>query len=258
LSYTSTIKQTFELFLYFLAMAKVIPNNPLSSKKPIGDGARHRILYTALKLFAEQGFKKTSIRDIAKHSESNIASVSYYFGDKQGLYRAAFTEPLDDCGPHGAENGAMATAVRVIESHKAKRGLELLETFEIFYATFLAPLTRGEEMRHVMKLHFREMLEPTGLWKEVIDHEIQPDHQLMLKLLIKELGLKKTDIDVQRLALTLVGMAVHYFVAQDVVAKLAPSVLSTEKAIGELGNRLAQYAVAMVNAEKQRRLSEKK
>jgi TetR/AcrR family transcriptional regulator, regulator of cefoperazone and chloramphenicol sensitivity len=222
--------------------------------------ARSRILSTALRLFAEQGFKKTSIRDIAKYSEANIASVSYYFGDKEGLYRAAFTEPLEACGMQGPESGAMATAMREITKHGAELGvrvdLPLLEVFQIFYATFLAPLTRGEEMKYVMKLHFREMLEPTGLWNEVIEHEIEPDHQLMLKVLLKELGLKKVDIDVQRLALALVGMGVHYFVAQDVIAKIAPTVLSSSKGIEQLADRLAVYAIGMVAAEKQRRLGE--
>jgi TetR/AcrR family transcriptional regulator, regulator of cefoperazone and chloramphenicol sensitivity len=245
------------------SVAPIAPIAPISNRVTAArsEGARSRILSTALKLFAEQGFKKTSIRDIARHSESNIASVSYYFGDKEGLYRAAFTEPLEDCGPHGPENGAMATATREIAirlgQSPEQKSVPLIDMFKIFYATFLAPLTRGEEMRCVMKLHFREMLEPTGLWNEVIEREIEPDHQLMIKLLLKELGLRKVDIDVQRLAHTLVGMAVHYFVAQDVVAKISPAVLGSAKAIEQLADRLAIYAVAMVAAEKQRRLSEK-
>jgi TetR/AcrR family transcriptional regulator, regulator of cefoperazone and chloramphenicol sensitivity len=216
------------------------------------------ILYAALKLFAEQGFKKTSIRDIAKHSASNIASISYYFGGKQGLYRAAFTEPLETCGPHGAEQGAMAATLQKIASYEGKAEFALIEVFKIFYTTFLAPLTLGEEMKHVMKLHFREMLEPTGLWNEMIEREIEPEHQMMVKVLLKELHLKRVDIDVQRLALTLIGMAVHYFVAQDVVAKIAPAVTADAKAIDELAGRLAGYAVAMVEAEKSRRLTESK
>jgi TetR/AcrR family transcriptional regulator, regulator of cefoperazone and chloramphenicol sensitivity len=235
--------------------------NNLSRERAEGasgaQGARSRILSTALKLFAEQGFKKTSIRDIAKHSEANIASVSYYFGDKEGLYRAAFTEPLEACGSHGPESGAMATAMREIALQTSKAGANadwpLVEVFKIFYTTFLTPLTLGEEMKHVMKLHFREMLEPTGLWNEVIEHEIEPDHQLMLKVLLKELGLKKVDIDVQRLAISIVGMGVHYFVAQDVIAKISPAVLSEVKAIEQLADRLALYAIGMVSAEKQRR-----
>lgn len=47
---------------------------------------RNRILKTATKLFAEKGFEGTSIRDIAKEAQVNLAMVSYYFGNKEGLY----------------------------------------------------------------------------------------------------------------------------------------------------------------------------
>ena len=58
-----------------------------------GAQARARLLHAALRLFAENGFAKASIRDIAQAAGVNPASISYYFGDKNGLYRAAFTEP---------------------------------------------------------------------------------------------------------------------------------------------------------------------
>jgi TetR/AcrR family transcriptional regulator, regulator of cefoperazone and chloramphenicol sensitivity len=203
---------------------------------------RDRILYTALKLFAEQGFKKTSVRDIAKESSANISAIAYYFGDKEGLYKAAFTEPLDDhCFRTAAANLGHSLA------------LDFPAALRMFYGQFLAPLSSGEQIRAVMKLHFREMLEPTGLWNQVIEHEIEPDHKVMLGLLTEELGLKKPDLDVQRLAISLIGMAVHYFVGQDVVTKIAPQVLANLKAIEVLADRLSMYGVAMVAAEKARR-----
>jgi TetR/AcrR family transcriptional regulator, regulator of cefoperazone and chloramphenicol sensitivity len=213
-------------------------------KKIVGDDVnpRLRILYTALKLFADQGFKKTSIRDISKLSSVNVSAIAYYFGDKEGLYKAAFTELLDDhCFRNVATN---------IQDPSA---LDFPAALKMFYGQFLAPLSSGEQIRDVMKLHFREMLEPTGLWNQVIEHEIEPDHKVMLGLLTKELGLKKPDLDVQRLALSLIGMAVHFFVGQDVVTKIAPQVLATPKAIDVLADRLSMYGVAMVAAEKTRR-----
>ena len=62
-------------------------------RKSRSDGvqSRERLLMAAMRLFAEQGFAKTSTREIALAAGTNIASISYYFGDKAGLYRAAFT-----------------------------------------------------------------------------------------------------------------------------------------------------------------------
>jgi AcrR family transcriptional regulator len=44
-----------------------------------------QIIQVAEKLFAEKGFDGTSIRDIAKEAQINIAMISYYFGSKEQL-----------------------------------------------------------------------------------------------------------------------------------------------------------------------------
>jgi len=46
------------------------------------------ILNISLKLFAEKGFDGTSIRDIAKAADINVAMISYYFGSKEKLLEA--------------------------------------------------------------------------------------------------------------------------------------------------------------------------
>ncbi|HET7863864.1 MAG TPA: TetR family transcriptional regulator, partial [Burkholderiaceae bacterium] len=56
-----------------------------------GEASRERILHAAIRLFALQGFKNTSTRDIAKAAKVNVAALNYYFGDKAGLYRATFS-----------------------------------------------------------------------------------------------------------------------------------------------------------------------
>lgn len=44
-----------------------------------------RILEVAEKLFAENGFKGTSVRAIARGADINVAMISYYFGSKRNL-----------------------------------------------------------------------------------------------------------------------------------------------------------------------------
>ena len=49
-----------------------------------------QIIETAEKLFAEKGFKGTSVRDIAEEASINLAMISYYFGSKVKLMEAIF------------------------------------------------------------------------------------------------------------------------------------------------------------------------
>ncbi|WP_028374848.1 TetR/AcrR family transcriptional regulator [Leeuwenhoekiella sp. MAR_2009_132] len=44
-----------------------------------------QIIQVAEKLFSEQGFDGTSVRQIAKEADINIAMISYYFGSKEKL-----------------------------------------------------------------------------------------------------------------------------------------------------------------------------
>src|SRR5688500_8221065 len=69
-------------------------SSPAVPRGAAGEQARERLLLSALRLFADQGFAKTSTREIAEAAGANVAAIRYYFGDKAGLYRAAFTEPM--------------------------------------------------------------------------------------------------------------------------------------------------------------------
>ena len=56
---------------------------------------RMRILKEAQTLFMENGYKGTSVRDIAKASGTNVAMVNYYFQSKYNLFEIIFEDALD-------------------------------------------------------------------------------------------------------------------------------------------------------------------
>ena len=55
-----------------------------------------RILEIAEKLFAENSFDGTSIRQISKEADINIAMISYYFGSKEKLLKALLLYRMGD------------------------------------------------------------------------------------------------------------------------------------------------------------------
>jgi hypothetical protein len=219
-------------------LSSSLPHQPVRSD---GIDARQRLLAAGLKLFAEQGFEQTSVRALAREAGVNLAAVSYYFGDKTGLYRALFTEACP-VGPHDPTAFAQADAPT-----------RLNDALHHFYADFLEPLKLGDEIRLVMKLHFREMAEPTGAWAHVLDTEIRPQHEAMLRVLTRALGLRRSDLDVHRLAIAIAGLAVHVFVFHEGVKTLSPALLATPRAIDTMVERLAGYALSMVEGERLRR-----
>jgi TetR/AcrR family transcriptional regulator len=53
------------------------------------EATRARILQCALIMFAERGFEGAGIREMASEAGVNHALIGYYFGDKDGLWKAA-------------------------------------------------------------------------------------------------------------------------------------------------------------------------
>ena len=206
-------------------------------RKQRSDGAEARqlLLYAALRLFSEKGFAKTSTRAIALAAGANLAAISYYFGDKAGLYRAAFTEPM----------GCSGDAIALYD----QPGFSLRQALQGFIASFLAPMKQGELMQQCTRLHFREMIEPTGVWAEEIDNGIKPAHAALVALLGRHLGLNEADDALHRLAFTITGLAVQLFITRDIVQAIRPQLLSQPDGIDTWADQLVAYAEAMVGIE---------
>src|SRR5215468_7375657 len=51
---------------------------------------RQRLLEAAGDVFAQHGFRDTTIRQICDKAKANVAAVHYHFGDKEELYEAVF------------------------------------------------------------------------------------------------------------------------------------------------------------------------
>ncbi len=56
---------------------------------------KERILSAAEQLFAESGFSGTSLRQLTKMADVNLAAVNYHFGSKENLIQEVFRRHLD-------------------------------------------------------------------------------------------------------------------------------------------------------------------
>ncbi len=205
------------------------------------EAARQRLLMAALRLFAEQGFAKTSVREIAAAAQVNVGAISYYFGDKQGLYRAVFTEPM----------GSPKDDI-VLFSDPA---MTLKAALQGLFLGYALPLKEGEAVQLCTRLHMREMVEPTGLWAEEIDGSFRPYHEALLEVLCRHLQVPTPDDDLHRLAFAIVSQGVFLFIGRDVIHAIRPGLTASPQAIDDWTARMVDNALAMVEVERQRRQS---
>jgi AcrR family transcriptional regulator len=217
-----------------------ITSTPRRAPRADGAEARHRLLHTALRLFAQKGFAKTSTREIAREAEVNISAISYYFSDKAGLYGACFSEPM------GGNAGDLVAICNT-------PGLTLEATLHTCFSSVIEPLKRGEIVRQCIQLHMREMLEPTSPWAEELERDIKGPHRAIVDLLCRHLKVDRADDDIHRLTFAITGLSMQLYVNQDFIEAVRPSLLRTPRGIDTWADRLTGYAMALVQAEAARR-----
>ena len=201
--------------------------------------SKKRLLKAALQCFSEQGFKKTTIRTIAQHANMNIGFISYYFGDKAGLYRAVCSESMSEL-----EQDFFLYS----QSH-----LTLRQSLAGLISSFLKPMKLGKPVQQYMHLYFREMLEPNGEWAQEIDQNIRLVHASLLTVLGRHLGVKIVDDPLHRLAFSISGLALHMYVTRDVVQAIQPHLLTGPESIDIWAAQIVAQAEAMVGIEAMRR-----
>lgn len=205
-----------------------------------GAPARERLLQEALRIFADKGFAKASTREICQAAGANVASIHYYFGDKAGLYRAVLLRPIE----------ALTSEL----THFDDPALPLEEALRRLMVAFLCPLkvdgVVDEHAEWGMKLHLREMVEPSAAYKEVIGQYIQPHHHRVVQLLARHVGAAEVDDALHHLAFALLAMVHDYSLSREFMKVLAPALLDGEVAVRKVLDRLVGYGVALVAHER--------
>src|SRR4051794_20466008 len=79
------------------------------------DKTRQRLIDAAGEIFAEQGYRTATVRDICARAGANVAAVSYHSGEKEKLYAAVLryapAHATPKSPPHmGLPEGAPAEA----------------------------------------------------------------------------------------------------------------------------------------------------
>ncbi|MBI5467786.1 MAG: TetR/AcrR family transcriptional regulator [Deltaproteobacteria bacterium] len=174
------------------------------SKKPVkrmpGEDRKAQIVKVATLLFAKNGFKGTTTREIARKAGISEAVIFKHFSRKEDLYKAI----IDSRCSEGTGQS------RLINHLKGKKGKEVFKDLAAFLlsehqrdSSFLRLLTYSALEKHDLSEIF---IKTKGL--ELIEFI-----EAHIKSLIDEGVLKKTDPAVA--ARAFMGMVLHYSISQE-------------------------------------------
>jgi len=122
-------------------------------------GTRERLLDVAERMFAEQGFARTSVREITEAAGTNLGALNYHFHSKENLYAEVFSRRF----AHLHEQFFAG-----LRDDRALAEGNLDQALALFAKAFLAPYADPEYSRRFRDLCVREMIEaqlPAGLFE---------------------------------------------------------------------------------------------
>jgi TetR/AcrR family transcriptional regulator len=173
---------------------------------PATDGTADLILDAAERLFAERGYDGCTVKQIGAAAKVNPALLSYYFGGKEGTYRAAIGRRLRAFATEGMQGMSGAGSPT-------------------------------EAIRHFAEAYMRFMLRhptvPKLLIREVLDHDAEhavEEVRIIASGPFKALcdvvragqagGEFRTDLDPARAAISILSPLVYILVARPIVGIL--------------------------------------
>lgn len=139
---------------------------------------RDRLLDSAEELFCEHGFDGASIRDIAASADCNIASVNYYFGGKEKLYKEVWRRYLTTM-----RDIRISSINKVMSQNGGQPKLE--DLLRSFAEGFVGPLIDETKTRRFCKLVAREMIDQHLPVNMFLDDMMTPTLNAMRNALIR-------------------------------------------------------------------------
>ena len=191
---------------------------------------RNRLIEAAGEVFAEQGFRNATVRDICDRAGANLASVNYHFQSKEQLYATVLRHA------HGCSVDQYPPTCG-LGQHATPR-----ERLLAFVRSFLLRIFDTGRPAWFGKLMAREMVEPTAALDELVERGIRPQAQMLSEIVRSIVSDPVEDDLVRRCVASIVGQCVFYHHARPVIERLYPEQAYQPSDIGQIAQHITQFS----------------
>lgn len=170
------------------------------------EGRKEKLISAGIELFAEYGYDKVSIRQIAAVAGVNSSMISYYFNGKNGLYEAIIKEVLQNFDSFiNFVSGA---------DIDPRKGFEL-------YVRAVNDIHQ-KYPPHFVKLIYREMLNPSTGFENVAVARLRRNFEVLLNMIErgKAQGIFRKDLDNEKILLMFVSVINFYFLVKPLHSRI--------------------------------------
>jgi TetR/AcrR family transcriptional regulator, regulator of cefoperazone and chloramphenicol sensitivity len=167
-----------------------------------GEDTRRRILDAALEVFAAEGYEGASTRLLAERAGVNLPAIQYYFGSKEGLYRAVIDSIIEHTE---AEMAPLAIRVKAALARPDTPREELLELLCLMLEAFVTLVSNGKQIEAKRLFFARAEVEDTPGLERLHESGMRQIFQPCLDLIGRLLGRSTEDRETVLRALTVFG-----------------------------------------------------
>ncbi len=195
---------------------------------------RQRLIEVAGEVFADQGFRSATIRDICGRAGANVAAVNYHFGDKERLY-------LDVL-----EHAHRTSLQRYPPDLGTTADSSAEDRLRAFIRSFILRLLDDGVPAWLGKLMAREMVEPTPALDGLVERVMRP---LFVRLvgIVGDLAGPNADQERVRLcAQSVVGQLIFYRHAQECLRRLGPDAICGRDKVEAIAEHVSRFSLAAI------------
>lgn len=162
---------------------------------------RDKLINVAIRQFGERGFDGASTRDIAAEAETTMSNITYHFGGKEGLYRAAAEAIVLRFAAVTGDQFAQRLA-----DDNAADPADRIDTVCLVLRT-IAAFMLSDEAAPLARFVAREQQNPASIMREFFEREIKPK-VTMLELQVRHVRPDLSEKEVTATVFYLLSMAI--------------------------------------------------
>ena len=173
--------------------------------------ARERLIEAAWEIFGNCNLEGATTRQLAERAGVNQAAIPYYFGGKEGLYRAA----VESIVTHMRER--MLPAVEGIRQDAASglspaRAVALIKRI---MQTFVHVVLETQSAATWARVIMREQMQPTDAFDVIYEGQVRHIHEALARLIAVVLKKKQSDPFVVLKTHTLIGQLLIFLAGRE-------------------------------------------
>jgi AcrR family transcriptional regulator len=184
-------------------------------------------------IFAERGYESATVKEITERAGVNVAAVSYYFGDKLGLYTEVLRQYL--------HNGRLALPLECDRLSPEERLTRYILSFMMSLVAVGKPGWCG-------RLMIRELAQPTPALPQVIEEIIRPNFLFLRQLVVAVARRPLGEDELSVLTHLVHSQCAHWKLARSVFPFLWPDLNLDEAEVRHIAARIAAFSIAGIRA----------